>query len=177
MGRDEFGGGGKWGEGKMVNDPNWLYSTIAQSSAAIVAIIGGFITATVLTISSEKRSLKRLWDIKRIQMDQLDEKFANKQDLETEKSLITIEAAEARFHLESITTPKFIWLGIAVLAYLSITGILLPVIALGYEIFNSTLRNWIIILFSLGIIGIFVYIILLIRELRRTTNVPTPRKS
>ncbi|GAI11749.1 unnamed protein product, partial [marine sediment metagenome] len=31
----------------MIGDPNWLYSTIAQSSAAIVAIIGGFITATV----------------------------------------------------------------------------------------------------------------------------------
>jgi hypothetical protein len=38
-------------------DPNWLYSTIAQSSAAIVAIIGGFITASVLTLTAEKRHL------------------------------------------------------------------------------------------------------------------------
>ena len=41
----------------MPTDPNWLYSTIAQSSAAIVAIIGGFITASVLSLSAEKRSL------------------------------------------------------------------------------------------------------------------------
>lgn len=42
----------------MVGDPNWLYSTIAQASAAIVAIVGGFITATVLMLTSEKRSLR-----------------------------------------------------------------------------------------------------------------------
>jgi len=42
----------------MIGDPNWLYSTIAQSSAAIVAIVGGFITATVLMLTSEKRSLR-----------------------------------------------------------------------------------------------------------------------
>jgi len=41
----------------MIVDPNWLYSTIAQASAAIVAIVGGFITATVLMLTSEKRSL------------------------------------------------------------------------------------------------------------------------
>lgn len=45
-----------WG---MSIDPNWLYSTIAQSSAAIVAIVGGFITASVLTIMAEKRSLEQ----------------------------------------------------------------------------------------------------------------------
>ncbi|MFC2013361.1 hypothetical protein ACFLU8_00490 [Chloroflexota bacterium] len=46
-------------------DPNWLYSTIAQSSAAIVAIIGGFITASVLMLITEKRNLKnRLADNK-----------------------------------------------------------------------------------------------------------------
>ena len=42
----------------MITDPSWLYSTIAQSSAAIVAIIGGFITASVLMLISEKRGLQ-----------------------------------------------------------------------------------------------------------------------
>ncbi|MFC1959061.1 hypothetical protein ACFLV6_04050 [Chloroflexota bacterium] len=41
----------------MPTDTSWLYSTIAQSSAAIVAIIGGFITATVLMLTAEKRNL------------------------------------------------------------------------------------------------------------------------
>jgi hypothetical protein len=41
----------------MIGDPNWLYSTIAQSAAAIVAIVGGFITASVLSLNAGKRSL------------------------------------------------------------------------------------------------------------------------
>ncbi len=42
-----------------MQDPNWLLSTCAQSAAAIVAIIGGFIISTVLNISSEKNSIKK----------------------------------------------------------------------------------------------------------------------
>ncbi len=46
----------------MTTDPSWLYSTIAQSSAAIVAIIGGFITSRVLALLAEKkRPRKPAW--------------------------------------------------------------------------------------------------------------------
>jgi hypothetical protein len=38
-------------------DPNALYSTVVQSSAAIVAIVGGFITATVLNLATTRRNL------------------------------------------------------------------------------------------------------------------------
>jgi hypothetical protein len=38
-------------------DPNWLYATVAQCSAAVVAIVGGFITATMLQRSGERESL------------------------------------------------------------------------------------------------------------------------
>jgi hypothetical protein len=40
-----------------MTDPSWLYSTIAQSSATIVAIIGGFITHSILSLRAEKISL------------------------------------------------------------------------------------------------------------------------
>lgn len=53
----------------MTTDPSWLYSTIAQSSAAIVAIIGGFITASVLTLMAEKRSLKHQMADKETQLN------------------------------------------------------------------------------------------------------------
>ncbi|MBN1855613.1 MAG: hypothetical protein JW846_01510 [Dehalococcoidia bacterium] len=39
-------------------DANWLYSTIAQTSAAIVAIVAGFLTAWVLYLRGEKASLQ-----------------------------------------------------------------------------------------------------------------------
>jgi len=54
----------------MSTDPSWLYSTIAQSSAAIVAIIGGFITATVLSLMAEKRSLQNQSADKEKQLEQ-----------------------------------------------------------------------------------------------------------
>ena len=39
-------------------DPNWLYSSTAQSAAAIVAIVGGFITSRLLGLSAERSALQ-----------------------------------------------------------------------------------------------------------------------
>jgi hypothetical protein len=57
----------------MIGDPNWLYSTIAQSSAAIVAILGGFITASVLMLTSEKRSLRHQKADKQTRLEALED--------------------------------------------------------------------------------------------------------
>lgn len=43
----------------MPVDPNWLPSAIAQSSAALVAIIGGFLVSRLISMSSEKRALQQ----------------------------------------------------------------------------------------------------------------------
>lgn len=40
-------------------DANWFYSALAQCSAAIVAIYGGFISSRLIQISGEKESLQR----------------------------------------------------------------------------------------------------------------------
>ena len=40
-------------------DPEWLLATMAQSAAALVAIIGGFLVSRVLTLNSERRGLER----------------------------------------------------------------------------------------------------------------------
>lgn len=45
-------------------DPNWLYSSTAQSAAAIVAIVGGFITSRLLGLSAERGSLQNELDAK-----------------------------------------------------------------------------------------------------------------
>ena len=37
-----------------ITDPNWLFSTAAQSAAAIVAIIGGFIASRVIDLNARK---------------------------------------------------------------------------------------------------------------------------
>lgn len=43
-------------------DPNWLLSTSAQSAAAIVAIVGGFLVSRLVTLSAERNSLIRRRD-------------------------------------------------------------------------------------------------------------------
>ena len=45
-------------------DPNWLYSSTAQSAAAIVAIVGGFITSRLLGLSAERGTLQNEWAAK-----------------------------------------------------------------------------------------------------------------
>lgn len=42
-----------------MSDPNSLLSTLSQSSAAMVAIIGGFLVSKLVAISSEREALKR----------------------------------------------------------------------------------------------------------------------
>ncbi len=45
-----------------ITDPAWFYSALAQSAAALVAILGGFITSRMLTFSLEKRGLQSRLD-------------------------------------------------------------------------------------------------------------------
>ncbi len=79
----------------MITDPSWLYSTIAQSSAAIVAIVGGFITASVLMLTAEKRSLN----------NQKMDKEARLQTLKNEKGTLSqeLDTKEVEIFIESIT--------------------------------------------------------------------------
>lgn len=46
-------------------DPNWLLSSTAQSAAAMVAIIGGFLVSRLVTLSAERNTiLQRLEDLR-----------------------------------------------------------------------------------------------------------------
>jgi len=303
----------------MVGDPNWLYSTIAQSSAAIVAILGGFIMASVLSLVAEKRSLinqrtdrvarldslrkeeKRIieeeailrvheflysmrdklsnadewpsleiimkdhpetenfdvgilereyeklskqtlearqfiekhsekidvmgdlpfdeWvttnalDISTYDIYILEEEYIRTRDIkrealsEDEKKYISkfwpnsirirtptwtlwdqreLEHKEEQLHnikyeisalsneISSLDTrisyfsyPPYLRGGIAVLVYLAVSGILIPIFVIGYELYNNTIKQWIIALFSIGISLIFAYIIYLVNRLIR----------
>ena len=42
-----------------MNDPEWLLATMAQSAAAIVAIVGGFLVSRVVSLASERQGLER----------------------------------------------------------------------------------------------------------------------
>lgn len=59
----------------MVPDPNWLLSTAGQSSAAIVAIVGGFISIRLLGLASDKSSLRSRLTEKQEQISRLNEEL------------------------------------------------------------------------------------------------------
>ena len=152
----------------MVGDPNWLYSTIAQASAAIVAIIGGFITATVLMLTAEKRSLVTQVSDKRRMLDSLEQSDAD----EMIPNIIALDSEipilEGRIKAFSYP-PNLIW-GLVVLGFLAIFGILMPVIIIACEAFCIWAKLITVILFSIGIFGIFIYIFLQLRTLRGSDN-------
>ena len=152
----------------MICDPNWLYSTIAQSSAAIVAIIGGFITATVLMLTAEKRSLVTQVSDKRRMLDSLEQSDADMMMPNIIALDSEIPILEGRIKAFSYP-PNLIW-GLVVLGFLAIFGILIPVIIIACEAFCIWAKLITVILFSIGIFGIFIYIFLQLRTLRGSDN-------
>ena len=148
----------------MIGDPNWLYSTIAQSSAAIVAIVGGFITASVLMLTAEKRNLKNQRANKKFYLQNKD-----KYPLLDTRSLQILEQEitdlDARIKAFSYP-PNWGW-GIGVLGYLAVFGILFPVFMIWTEFYSDIIKKLVVYCFYAGILGLFAFIAVQIKMLRR----------
>jgi hypothetical protein len=161
-----------------MTDPSWLYSTIAQSSAAIVAIIGGFITASVLMLTAEKRNLANQLSEKKIRLERLkferdtrdvslnlaeELKLVDNRDI----ALLEGEISNLNSHIKTFSYPQNLGWGLVVLGYLAVFGILLPVLVIWKEAYSDTAKTLTTFSFYIGIIGIFAYIVFQIRTLRR----------
>lgn len=42
-----------------MTDPNWFYSALAQSAAAIVGLIGAFVTSRVMMMAGERSRIEK----------------------------------------------------------------------------------------------------------------------
>lgn len=145
----------------MSADPNWLYSTIAQSSAAIVAIIGGFITATLLRLAAERKSLiNRLEYLTSYTKSSLAPITENIEELKRE--IPTLET-----QIKTFSFPPNLWWGVVVLGYLAVFGILFPVLIIAFEAFCDFAKVLITTTFWLGIIAVFSYIVFQIKALKK----------
>ncbi len=148
----------------MIGDPNWLYSTIAQSSAAIVAIIGGFITASVLMLTAEKRNLKNQRDDKKFYLQNKDKYIL----LGTRSlQILEQEITDLEARIKAFSYPPNLKMGAYVLGFLAVFGIIMPVIIIAIEAFCSWAKWLTTGLFCLGIIGVFAYIVFQFRTLKR----------
>ena len=71
-----------------VTDPNWLLSSTAQSAAALVAIVGGFLVSRLITLSGERNAIVHRYDDLRgmrvIKQAEYDEVHADRLAVSTE---------------------------------------------------------------------------------------------
>ncbi|HUV75710.1 MAG TPA: hypothetical protein VMW00_03535 [Dehalococcoidales bacterium] len=148
----------------MITDPSWLYSTIAQSSAAIVAIIGGFITASVLMLTAEKRNLKNQRDDKKFYLQNKDKYIL----LDTRSlQILEQEITDLDARIKAFSYPTNLGWGFGTLIYLTVVGILFPVGFILTETFCLSLKILVFVLFATGLILLFFYIFKQFDELRR----------
>jgi hypothetical protein len=152
----------------MVGDPNWLYSTIAQSSAAIVAIVGGFITHSLLTLAAEKRSLVKQHEDSKQRLESLkkhgvDQTIPNIRALAESVSILEIR-------IKNFSYPPNLRLGIAALGFVAVVGIFLPVLFIYNQVYTDCARTAAMAAFYSGILALFAYLAVLINTLRRKNN-------
>ena len=168
----------------MITDPSWLYSTIAQSSAAIVAIVGGFITASVLARRAEKTSMRKELDYKKERLKQLNtipylipkRKLTDeqKQNMEEEayseareKTSLKYAISNLEARLKAFSYPPHLGWGVLMLIYLALFSILFPVGFILTETFSLTSKLFVFVMFALGLVALFAYIGVQVNELRR----------
>lgn len=73
----------------MATDPNWLMSTAAQSAAALVAIVGGFLVSRVIALTADRRAAELSHAEARNRIALLERRLAG-----AKKKLATWDAAE-----------------------------------------------------------------------------------
>ena len=120
-----------------MTDPNWFYSALAQSAAAIVGLIGAFVTSRVMMMASERSRIE----------NRINEIDAEIKELEREKHTGTVHYSnnvvreeermrelssknailkELLNQLNQVVLPKdFKWLIIS-LIYFTTVGVVLP---------------------------------------------------
>ena len=103
-----------------------------------------------------------LWDQR-----ELEHKEEQLHNIKYEISALSNEISSLDTRISYFSYPPYLRGGIAVLVYLAVSGILIPIFVIGYELYNNTIKQWIIALFSIGISLIFAYIIYLVNRLIR----------
>ncbi len=71
-------------------DPEWLLATMAQSAAALVAIVGGFLVNRVVTLNSERQGLER-------RARELEQQTRGQEESQREALLTRVEASWDRY--------------------------------------------------------------------------------
>lgn len=157
-----------------------LISTIITSTAAIVAIIGGFLVSRVISISSEQKvRLNVLQDIRnKIQKSDTEMKLFGSNyepDSDVAKYMVLENEYLKKLENEQLiilnnTRPSGVLSGMLVLFYACVVGIAYPISLLPYPLdtYNDIVTKWFLLcLFYSELLAIFVYLFLNLQILTR----------
>ncbi len=171
-------------------DPNWLLSTMAQSAAAIVGLVGGFLINKLLGLSAEKNAL-----ISQLSENQNEINFNHQLLKEYERQIkeegrklygqpitqkyndLVFKKNNVSYQIDYLNTqkmliekkiryygePKGVTPGAIILLFLTLFGVILPVVMMPVERLPQWQKHSIITLFVIGlflVLGYICYIII-----------------
>jgi hypothetical protein len=166
-------------------DPNWLLSSAAQSAAALVAIVGGFLAARVIAFNSDRDAAVRRSSITgrdlqgwmnleataKAELDERDQKSPKepKQRAELKSRLsesqervvrLIMEQDQIQRELAAMEFPADVGFGFGVLFNFALLGVVLPIILMATQPEDVSLlwRIVVVIGFLLGLLGLAVFL-------------------
>ena len=164
-----------------MSDPNWFYSALAQSAAAIVGLIGAFVTSRVMMMAGERSRIdKRIneitVEIKELERQKHTGVYYHNDDIREKERIGEISHKNAIIQellnqLNQIILPKhFKWFIIS-LIYFTIVGVILPLGLLPITPENHLFwKPVVLFLFITGLVVVFLYIFIEIKYITKKPN-------
>lgn len=168
-------------------DINWLLSATAQCTATIVAILGGFIATRLMSNSTKRKEIQmRIEDIdaeiklkepkifylkillygeslSKGKVSISEEKKDEYAGLKINQEILTQERDRLSYRQKSLEQPKDVLIGLVVLAFYAIIGILFPlifIIVAPVDELISTIIGWAdITFFAVGLFILILYFV------------------
>jgi len=161
-----------------MTDPNWFYSALAQSAAAIVGLIGAFVTSRVMMMAGERSRIeKRIQEvnaeIKELERQKHTGTYYSNDVIREKERMREISYKDAKIQelqdqLNQIALPKHFKRLIISLIYFTIGGVILPLLLL--PITPEQHLVWklrVVFLFVTGLIAVFLSIFIEIKYITK----------
>jgi len=174
------------------SDPNWLLSSAAQSAAALVAIVGGFLAARVIAYNSDRgatvrrdsitgrdrRAAEKLEARAKAELDEWEQKSPKEPEqdrAELERRLsqsqervvrLILEQDQSQRELAAMQFPAYLRFGFGVLVFFALSGVVLPIILMATQPEDVSLlwRIVVVVGFLLGLLGLGIFLDAIIGE-------------
>ena len=171
-----------------MSDPNWFYSALAQSAAAIVGLIGAFVTSRVMMVAGERSRIENrineiAAEIKKLERQKHMGTYYRNDRIREEGRIREINQKNAIIQellnqLNQIVLPKHFKRLILSLIYFTTVGVILPLWLLPITPEQHFVWKPIVLIFFIsGLIAVFLYIFIEIKYItKKTNNARTPEE-